>query len=218
MDLLKKIVIIGAGGLGREVLATLRACNARRHEWDVLGFLDSDPKHAGSKVGGVPVLGGDDWCHSDKDGSVHYVCAIGNPKVRSRVVEKLSGMTGKFATIVHPEVRVPESVEIGVGTVVMAGTQFTTDAKIGSHVVLYLNCSITHDVSIGDFCMIAPGCNLSGACRLEMGVELGTGVSVLPLRRIGAWAIIGAGSVVIDDIPANSTAVGVPCRVIKQKK
>ena len=218
MDHLKKIVIIGAGGLGREVLATLRACNAARKEWDVLGFLDSDPKHAGSEVGGVPVLGGDDWCLSDKDGSVHYVCAIGNPKVRSRVVEKLSGTSGKFATIVHPEVRVPESVEIGVGTVVMAGTQFTTDAKIGSHVVVYLNCSITHDVSIGDFCMIAPGCNLSGACCLAMGVELGTGVSVLPLRRIGAWAIIGAGSVVIDDIPANSTAVGVPCRVIKQKK
>lgn len=218
MDQLKKIVIIGAGGLGREVLATLRACNAAWKEWDVLGFLDSDPKLAGSKVGGVPVLGGDDWCHRDKDGSVHYVCAIGNPKVRSRVVEKLSGTRGKFATIVHPEVRVPESVEIGAGTVVMAGTRFTSDAKIGSHVVLYLNCSITHDVSIGEFCMIGPGCNLAGACRLEMGVELGIGVSVLPLRRIGAWAIIGAGSVVIDDIPANSTAVGVPCRMIKQKK
>ena len=218
MDHLKKIVIIGAGGLGREVLATVRACNAARNEWDVLGFLDSDPKLAGSKVGGAPVLGGDDWCLRDKDRSVHYVCAIGNPKVRSRVVEKLSGMTGRFATIVHPEVRVPESVEIGVGTVVMAGTQFTADAKIGSHVVVYLNCSITHDVSIGDFCMIAPGCNLSGACCLETGVELGTGVSILPLRRIGAWAMIGAGSVVIDDIPADTIAAGVPCRVIKQRK
>ena len=218
MDDLKKIVIVGAGGLGREVLATLRACNALRKEWDVLGFLDSDPKLTGSKAGGIPVLGGDDWCRSNNDTSVRYVCAIGNPRVRSQVVEKLLGMNCKFASILHPEVRVPESVEIGDGTVVMAGTQFTTDAKIGSHVVIYLNCSITHDVCIGNYCLIPPGCNLSGASRLETGVELGTGVSILPGRRVGAWAIIGAGSVVTDDIPANSTAVGVPCRVIRQGK
>jgi len=218
MDDVKKIVIIGAGGLGREVLATLRACNEARREWDVLGFLDPDPKFTGSKVGGIPVHGGDGWCTTNSDPSVRYVCAIGNPRMRSRVVEKLSEMNCKFAAVVHPQVQVPESVQIGVGTVVMAGTQFTTDAKVGSHVVIYLNCSITHDVSIGDFCTIPPGCHLSGACSLETGVELGTGVSVLPRRRIGAWAVIGAGSVVIDDIPADSTAVGVPCRVIKQKK
>ena len=97
----------------------------------------------------------------------------------------------------------------------MAGTQFTTDANVGSHVVIYLNCSITHDVEIGDFCVIAPGCNLSGGAVLEKGVQLGTGASILPRRRIGAWAIIGAGGVVADDVPANSTAVGIPCRVIK---
>lgn len=215
---LKTIVIVGAGGLGREVLTTLRACNTARKDWDVLGFLDPDPKLAGSRVGGIPVLGDDDWCTRNGDRSVHYLCAIGNPRVRSRVVGKLSDMNCKFAAVVHPQVQVPESVQIGEGTVVMAGTQFTTDAKIGSHVVIYLNCSITHDVSIGSFCTIPPGCHLSGACCLETGVELGAGVIVLPQRRIGAWAVIGAGSVVIDDIPADSTAVGVPCRVIKQRK
>jgi sugar O-acyltransferase (sialic acid O-acetyltransferase NeuD family) len=212
-----KLVIVGAGGLGREVLATARACNAVREQWEVLGFLDSDKALWGIVIGGAPVVGGDEWCRNHHDGSVRFICAIGNPRARSRVVEKLSAMNCRFASVVHPDVQIPESVEIGVGTVIMAGTQFTTDAKIGSHVVVYLNCSITHDVRVADFCLIPSGCNLSGAAVLEAGVELGTGVSILPGRRVGAWAIIGAGSVVAEDIPANSTAVGTPCRVIKQR-
>jgi sugar O-acyltransferase (sialic acid O-acetyltransferase NeuD family) len=217
MNELTKIVIVGAGGLGREVLATVKARNAVRKEWDILGFLDSDRSLAGVEVGGVPVLGGDDWCRNHNDKSLRFICAIGNPKARSQVVEKLSAMNCEFTSVLHPNVQVPESVQVGVGTVIMAGTQFTTDASIGSHVVIYLNCSITHDVHVSDFCLIPSGCNLSGASILETGVELGTGVSVLPRRRIGAWAIIGAGSIVIDDIPANSTAVGTPCRVISQR-
>jgi sugar O-acyltransferase (sialic acid O-acetyltransferase NeuD family) len=212
---LKNIVIVGAGGLGREVLATVRACNAVRKEWNVLGFLDSDLNLARTKVGGIPVLGGDDWCRKNNRESVRFICAIGNPNARSKTVEKLLAMNCEFTSVLHPNVRVPDTVQIGVGTVIMAGTQFTTDATIGSHVVVYLNCSITHDVRVGDYCLIPSGCNLSGGSVLEAGVELGTGVCILPRRRIGAWATIGAGSVVIDDIPANCTAVGTPCRVIR---
>jgi len=216
MNELKKIVIVGAGGLGREVLATARANDAVQKKWNILGFLDSDQSLAGTEVGGVPILGDDDWCRSNNDKSVRFVCAIGNPKVRSKAVEKLLAMNCQFASVLHPNVRVPDSVHVGVGSVIMAGTQFTTDAVIGSHVVVYLNCSITHDVRVGDFCLISPGCNLSGGSVLEAGVEVGTGVSILPRRRIGAWTIVGAGSIVIDDIPANCTAVGTPCRVIRQ--
>jgi len=215
MNELKKIVIVGAGGLGREVLATLRACNERQKEWNVLGFLDSDQNLARTEIGGVRVLGGDEWCRMNNDASVRFICAIGNPSARSTTVEKLLAMNCQFTSVFHPSVRVPESVRVGVGTVIMAGTQFTTDASIGSHVVIYLNCSITHDVCIGDFCLIPSGCNLSGGSILEAGVELGTGVNILPRRRIGERTIIGAGSTVIDDIPARCTAVGTPCRVIR---
>ena len=213
-----KIVIVGAGGLGREILATVRAYNTVRNEWDVLGFLDSDEKLRGSGIAGVSVLGNDEWCQNNHDHSIRFICAIGTSRARARVVQKLSAMNCRFASVVHPGVRIPESVEIGAGTVIMGGTQFTTDAKIGSHVVVYLNCSITHDVRVGDYCVITPGCNLSGASMLETGVELGIGVNVLPGRRIGAWTVIGAGSVVTDDIPAECTAVGTPCRVIKRSK
>jgi sugar O-acyltransferase (sialic acid O-acetyltransferase NeuD family) len=215
MSDLKDIVIVGAGGLGREIVAAIEACNATRKEWNVLGFLDSNRDLAELEVGGVPVLGSDEWCQQNPRESVWFVCAIGDPKIRCQIAKKYSAMGCEFASIVHPDVRIPRSVQIGAGAVVMAGTQFTTDATVGSQAVIYLNCSITHDVEIGDFCMIAPGCNLSGGAVLEAGVQFGTGASILPGRRIGAWAIIGAGSVVTDDVPANCTAVGIPCRVIK---
>ncbi len=215
MSYLKDIVIVGAGGLGREIASVITACNTARKEWNVLGFLDLKRSLVGSEVGGVPVLGRDDWCQKNSHESVWFVCAIGDPKIRRQIAKKFSAIGCKFASVVHPDVRIPHSVRIAEGTVVMAGTQFTTDANVGSHVVIYLNCSITHDVEIGDFCVIAPGCNLSGGAVLGKGVQLGTGASILPRRRIGAWAIIGAGGVVADDVPANSTAVGIPCRVIK---
>ncbi len=211
-----KLVIVGAGGLGREVLATVRACHEAGRGWDVLGFLDSDPALASKQVGGIPVLGGDDW-YRQNHSTVRFVCAIGDPSARSKAVERLLAMDAKFVSVSHPSVRIPGSVEIGVGTVIMSGTEFTTDVKIGSHVVIYLNCAITHDVCVDDFCLIASGCNLSGAAVLKTGVQLGAGVSVAPRQRIGAWAIVGAGSVVVKDIPANSTAVGNPCRVIEQR-
>lgn len=213
MSKLKDIVILGAGGLGREILALIEACNGKHEEWNVLGFLDADPNLSGSTVSGRRVLGNDDW-HPQSLDSVWFVCAIGDPRVRCQVVKKFSAMGCSFASLIHPDVAIPKSVRIGSGTVVMAGTRFTVDATIGSHVVVYINCSITHDVEIDDFCMLAPGSSLSGGAVLEQGVQLGTGVSVLPRRRIGEWAIVGAGSVVTRDIPANSTAVGVPCRPI----
>jgi sugar O-acyltransferase (sialic acid O-acetyltransferase NeuD family) len=213
---LKNITIVGAGGLGREVLAVIAACNTAREEWNVVGFLDSNRDLAGAEVHGVPVLGGDESCHKNLDDSEWFVCAIGDPKIRLQIAERFSAHGRRFASIVHPDVRIPRSVRIGPGTIIMAGTQFTVDANIGSHVVIYVNCGITHDVEIGDFCMIAAGCNLAGGAILETGVQLGTAACVLPRRRVGAWTSIGAGSVVTDDIPAESTAVGVPCRVIQK--
>ncbi|HEX3320315.1 MAG TPA: acetyltransferase [Terriglobales bacterium] len=217
MNQIAKLVIVGAGGLGREVLAMVRACNLVSPEAEVLGFLDSNPSLAGTQIAGVPVLGSDDWCKANKTENLRYVCAIGNPMARSIVTCKLLDMGCQFSTIVHPGVHLPDSVRCGVGTVIMAGTEFTTDSTVGSHVIIYLNCSITHDVVVKDFCLIASGCNLSGGSILETGVELGTGACVLPQRRVGAWSVIGAGAVVNKDIPSNSTAVGVPCRIIAQR-
>src|SRR5512142_2085444 len=107
-----RIVIAGAGGLGREVLATLRACNEVRERWNILGFLDSNPELTGKNIAGVAVLGGDDWLRQNWDESFRVICAIGNCVIRQRAVERFAGFGCKFGAVVHPDVNVPESVRI----------------------------------------------------------------------------------------------------------
>src|SRR5438874_12184492 len=122
MSDLKDIVIVGAGGLGREIVSVLAACNTARKEWNLLGFLDSKCGLVGSEVSGLPVLGSDDWCQKHSHQSVWVVCGIGDPKIRHKIAEKFSAIGCKFASVVHPDVRIPHSIRIDAGTVVMAGT------------------------------------------------------------------------------------------------
>ena len=143
------LVIIGAGGLGREIFAVCEAANQESRRWNVVGFVDD-------RVNGeVPdckaqVLGGQEWIRKNGS-SVQFICGVGNTRARKRLVQACEQDGGRFSTVVHPDVIVPSTIEIGSGTVIMAGTRFTTQARIGSHTVIYLNCSITHDVVIGDY-------------------------------------------------------------------
>jgi acetyltransferase-like isoleucine patch superfamily enzyme len=96
---------------------------------------------------------------------------------------------------------------------VCAGSIIQPDVEIASHSIVNTGANIDHDCSIEKFCHICPGCNLAGGVFIKEGVMFGTGSSIIPLKSVGSWSIIGAGSVVVEDIPANSKAWGVPAKV-----
>ncbi len=104
---------------------------------------------------------------------------------------------------------------MGEGTIITAGNILTVDIKIGKHVMVNLDCTIGHDTVIEDFCSIMPSANISGNVKLEEGAYIGTGTQIINKIVIGKYSIIGAGAVVIRDIPARCTAVGVPAKPIK---
>ncbi len=208
---MKDVVIVGAGGLGREALTILEAANQDKKQFNILGFIESDRNRIGEGVAEVPILGDDSWLA--KHSSVEAVCGVGFPRPRKNVVLRLLAAGTCFLTIIHPDVRIPRNVSLGNGSIVMAGTVFSANAIIGSQTILYLNCSIPHDVVIGDFCLIASGVALGGGVEIGEGVELGTNSSVIPFKKVGSWSVVGAASVVIQDLPEHVTAVGVPCRI-----
>lgn len=191
--------LYGASGHGkviREILEAQGRC--------VDGFIDDDPTI--NELSGLPVL------HSAEKADEVIVC-IGINATRKKVVEKLDCEIGEAA--IHPSSIISDTVEIGVGSVVMAGAVINADAKIGKHCIINTGATVDHECLIGDYAHIAPGVHLCGQVHVGEGTLIGVGSSVIPCVHIGKWCVIGAGSVVIKDVPDGYLAYGNPCKLIK---
>lgn len=209
------IAIIGAGGFGQEVAWLIEDINNHGVQWVISGYIDDDPSLLGKMVGSYVVLGGIQWLKENPE--IHAICAIGNSVARESIVNQL-GNACKFATLIHPSVLMPTSSlrpKIGVGSIVCAGSILTVAVTIGRHVVVNVACTIGHDTDLGDFATLLPGCNVSGFVVLEPCVSVGTGSQIIQRIRIGRSSIIGAGAVVVRNLPPECTAVGVPAKPIK---
>ncbi|GAB3228368.1 acetyltransferase [Hymenobacter seoulensis] len=213
---LPKLAIVGAGGLGREVLVLARQINETRATWDVVGFYD-DRAPSTSTIHGLPYLGTTADLVASKS-PLHVVVAVGSSHSRQAVVARLSSGPLTFATLIHPSVawQPYQQVTIGAGSIISQGCILTCDISLGQHVLLNLGCTIGHDAVLEDFCSLMPHANVGGEAYLETGVYLGTNATVINQVRVGTRSIVGAGAVAVRDVPANCTAVGVPAQVIKQ--
>jgi len=208
MPALDDLVLVGAGGHAKVVLELVRAAG----RFNVIGYVDG--RGAGSTLG-VPILGGDD-CLPDllRGGIRHAFVAIGDNRVRRTVTERVLDLGFTIPAVVSPVAVVSPSAAVGPGAAVMAGVTVNAEAVVAEGAVVNTNASIDHDCVVGRFAHCGPGTHLAGNVVVEEGAFLGVGVCAIPRTRIGAWSIVGAGAVVIDDIPAGVTAVGVPARII----
>lgn len=212
---MKNIVIVGAGGFGREVAWLIERINLKKKEWNILGFIDDNLYLTEKKIGDYPYLG------SIKD-SINYIesffiCSIGTSRTREKVVADLLSINPKikFATLIDPSVVMSNRVKIGNGCIICANSVLTVDIEICNHVIINLCCTIGHDAKVSNFVTMYPSVNISGNTVIDSSVELGTGTQIIQGLKVGSNTIIGAGSVVVKDIPSNCTAVGCPANPIK---
>ena len=205
------LVVLGAGGLGREVRSWARAAG-----WCVRGFLDDNPSIESKQQLPAPVLGKIcDYCPG-KDGI--FVGAIGTPGTRRAAVESLVSRGGRLATIVHPSAIVAESACIAEGVVIGPFALISENTRIGKGAVIYYHSSVDHDTRIGPWSQISAHCDVTGGAEIGSEVFVGSHASILPGVRVGNHAVIGAGTVVTSDIPAGATAYGVPARIRKSSR
>lgn len=215
---MQRVVILGGGGLAREVLDVFRACNEVTERYEVVGFIDENPESKGKVLSGVPVLGGFDALDGMGSSDLYAIAGVGSPVTRRKLVTKAVRQGLRFCNVFHPTAVLTEYIQWGVGVVVTAGCIFTNHIRVGNHSFVNLDCTVGHDAVIEDYCNINPGVHVSGNVTLEQGCEIGTGAVIIQGVRIGYWSVIGAGAVVSRDLPCNVTAVGVPARVIKTRE
>ena len=214
---MKSVVIVGAGGFGREVLEIFKDQNTISRTWDILGFIDENKELHGKIVNGYPVLGSLDWVREHNSGNLGCVCAIGICETRKRVVERLQEIGVNFYNAIHPSVIISEFVDLGQDVIICAGSILTVNIKIGDHVHVDTNCTIAHDAVIESYCRLGPGVRINGENHLGEGVYVGTGTTFIQQVSVGTWSTIGAGSVVTEDIPEKVVALGVPTKIIRRK-
>jgi UDP-perosamine 4-acetyltransferase len=202
----EQVYVIGAGGHAKVVISTLLAAGD-----NVQAIFDDDPRKWGESLLGIPVAGA--TSELGRLTSARAVIAIGDNASRRRLAKRFQRVD--WVTVVHPSATVHPSVQLGPGTVVFAGTVIQPATVIGAHGIINTGATVDHDCLIEDYAHIAPGAHLGGGVRLGEGGFLGIGSTVSPGVMVGRWTVVGAGGVVVRDLPDDVVAVGVPANPVK---
>lgn len=208
---MRHLVIIGAGGFGREVFNSAMESIGYGLDFDIKGFIDNvyeeikQPEYP-------PILSKIEEYNIQKDDV--FVCAIGDVTYKKKYSEYILNKGGQFINLIHKTAYISKNVVLGIGCLILADSRIHCDVKIGNHVTIQPKAIIGHDVIIEDWCLINALADCGGASYLEEGVTLHTTCFVLPQKRMGAYSTLGAGSVAVRSLPPYSVAFGVPAKVL----
>jgi sugar O-acyltransferase (sialic acid O-acetyltransferase NeuD family) len=209
----RKIFVYGASGHGKVVADILLA----RKDSEIAGFIDDRAELLGTVILGLPVCGNGQWLQ-EQAGKIKVAIAlgIGDNSARQKVAEKCVAWGAELMTPVHPTAAVSASARLGPGTVVMAQASINPDAKIGRGAIVNTGAIVDHDVEIGDFAHVAPNAAMGGASRLGNLSQLSMGATIIQCVFVGQRTVVGAGAVVVRNIPDDVVAFGVPARIQKE--
>ncbi|MBQ4313167.1 MAG: acetyltransferase [Clostridia bacterium] len=212
---MKDILIVGAGGFGREMLQFLKDINKTEKRWNIKGFLDDNLAALDGYECDHRVVGRiSDWQPSENE---EFVCAVAFPKIKEKVVSCLKGKGARFVSVIHPTAYIGDFNKIGEGLVMFPHSYISVNTKIGDFVTL-LYSHIGHDAEIGDYSTVCGQCGINGHVTIGKRVFVGSNVGTVPGVTIGDDTWIGAGSVVVSDIRPGVTVVGNPAKRELQPK
>ena len=210
---MNRLLIVGAGGFGREMFAAAREAVGYGTAFEIEGFLDAKPTALDGFAGYPPIVGSPDTYEPGKYDV--FVTALGSIASRRRCVEALEAKGAKFVSIVHRTATIGQNVLIGEGSFIAPHVSITADVCVGRHVSVFHSSSIGHDSKLRDFSHVYAQCSIGGGVNVGEGAVVYPGSVVVPRRGIGAGAVVGAGSVVFVDVDPGVTVIGNPAAPMK---
>lgn len=200
-------MIVGYGGLAREIKWLIDRINEAKAEWNFCGYIDN--------MTNSEVIGDDDFLTNYKH-NISVVIGIGDVYKRNNIFNLYQTNNRlQFPNLIDPSVIYSQDMQMGIGNIICAGSILTVNIKMSNFNIINLDCTIGHDSIIESYITLNPSVNISGNVKIESFVNIGTGAHIIQGKNIMSKTVIGAGAVVINHLPIGCTAVGVPAKIIK---
>lgn len=207
-----KSVIIGAGTYGEVYLAYLQEAGV-----DIIGFLDDAPKS--NLIRNIPVLGGVDSLPSlkDKYGIEAVYCPLGNNKLRVKFLSLAKELGYKTPSYIHPSVIISPNVIIGDGVYILLGTTIMPFTIINDYVMISMGVHLAHHNILEEGVFLSTGCNFGASIIAHKYAYCGINSTIMTgIKELGENCLIGAGTVVVKDVEANTVVAGVPAKFLRK--
>lgn len=211
-----KSVIIGAGTYGEVYLAYLQESGV-----NVIGFLDDDSKYEGMELRGIPVLGPISLLATLKDtyGVEAVYCPLGNNKLRVKFLTMARKLGYETPNYIHPSVQISPNVTIGKGVYILLGTTIMPHTEIKDFVMISMGVHLAHHNVLDEGAFLSTGCNFGASIHAHRFAYCGISSTIMTgIHELGEDCLIGAGAVVIHDVPDRAVMAGVPAKVLKFKE
>ncbi len=213
---LNYLIVIGAGDLGKDVSWLVERINAKRPEWNLLGFTDISDE---DRFMDYPILGKDEVIqeYARNYYDVYVVCAVANLSIKERIMSQLPENV-HVATLIDPSALVHRTAKIEEGSMIFANAIVGVGAHVGKNCIVLHNSAVNHDVTLGDYSIVYPNATISGKCTIGKYCEIGTGASLIQGISVCDNAKIGVGAGVFTNITSPGTTVGNPAVTMGAKK
>ena len=209
---MKNLLIVGARGFGREIYNLAKQCCGYKTEFLIKGFLDDKFDALRGLANYPPIINSvEEYIIEEND---IFVVALGDVNFKKKYIDKIKQKNGKFHSLIHPTAIINSNTIIGEGVLIGQFTIISCDCFVGNYVTMHSFCNLGHDIKIGDFSSLGPYTFLGGFAQIENLVTIHPRVSVMPHKVVRKSAVVGAGSVVMRNVPENVTVHGNPAKII----
>jgi sugar O-acyltransferase (sialic acid O-acetyltransferase NeuD family) len=212
---MKDLIILGIGPHAREMADIVEQINQVQATWNLLGFIAATTQAdlVGQYLSGLPVLG----IYNDVarlSQAQPYAVAYFAPEYGS---DTTGCPPQRVVSLIAPSAFVARTVQLGAGCVIYPNCFIGYNAVLGERVFMLSGSVVNHDDRLEDNVTLCTNVSLAGSVQVETGCYLGQACTVRQFVRIGRDSLIGMGSVVLEDVPANSVMVGNPARRLRDR-